>query len=63
MKKKIIPNKPQDKILEGGSKGGGFQVSWGGKSSPAKKVRTATTTAAVASKAKDAKDEWDLLNE
>ena len=36
MKKKIIPNKPQDKILEGGSKGGGFQVSWGGKSSPAK---------------------------
>ena len=63
MKKKIIPNKPQDNILEGGSKGGGFQVSWGGKSSPAKKVRTATTTAAVASKAKDAKDEWDLLNE
>ena len=63
MKKKIIPNKPQDKILEGGTGGGGFQVSWGGKSSPAKKVRTATTTAAVASKAKDAKDEWDLLNQ
>jgi len=66
MKKKKLISRPQDKILEGGSSGGGLaglKSFTGGKKelfkSPAQKVRSATTAAVVARKVKD---EWDTLD-
>lgn len=66
MKKKKLISRPQDKILEGGSSGGGLagvKGFTGGKKelfkSSVKKVRSTAVATSVASKAVD---EWDELN-